>query len=117
VEGEPGTFLRGTQETGADGVAAFRTVFPGWYPGRTPHVHFKVFPQGGRVLTAQLYFPDEVSDHVYADNFAYARSGRPRDRRNATDRIARAAGPGAVASVEEGAGVMTAALVVGIARG
>ena len=33
------TFLRGTRMTGADGVAEFRTIYPGWYPGRAVHVH------------------------------------------------------------------------------
>jgi protocatechuate 3,4-dioxygenase beta subunit len=41
AEGE--TFLRGTQLTGADGEVRFNTIYPGWYPGRTPHIHFKAF--------------------------------------------------------------------------
>ena len=36
-----------------------RSVVPGLYPGRTRHIHVKVQPQGGRVLTTQLYFPGE----------------------------------------------------------
>ena len=36
------TFLRGIQLTGADGAVSFRTVFPGFYMGRTNHIHFKV---------------------------------------------------------------------------
>ena len=35
------TFLRGMQVTNADGVALFDTIYPGWYPGRTVHIHFK----------------------------------------------------------------------------
>ena len=34
-----------------------RSIVPGVYPGRTRHIHVKVQPRGGRVLTTQLYFP------------------------------------------------------------
>lgn len=36
------TFCRGIQLTGASGIATFKTVFPGFYQGRTNHIHFKV---------------------------------------------------------------------------
>lgn len=114
VRGDRGTFLRGTQVTGPDGTALFRTVFPGWYPGRTPHVHLKLFLSERAALTAQLYFPDEVADAVYAHHPAYAGRGR-RDRSNETDRLALAAGEAAVAeTAAEGEGLV-AALVVGLA--
>src|SRR4051794_12987943 len=51
--------LRGHQFTDADGRYRLRTVVPGLYPGRTRHIHVKVQPRGGRVLTTQLYFPGE----------------------------------------------------------
>ena len=65
------TFLRGIQITGADGSVNFQTVFPGFYQGRTNHIHFKV-REGGQVSsktytaghtahTGQLFFPEEVS--------------------------------------------------------
>ena len=37
------TFLRGTQFADARGVVAYETIWPGWYRGRTPHVHYRVF--------------------------------------------------------------------------
>ncbi len=40
--------------TGPDGVYAFRTIKPVPYPGRTPHIHVKVFHEG-RELTTQFY--------------------------------------------------------------
>jgi protocatechuate 3,4-dioxygenase beta subunit len=46
------TFLRGIQFTNAQGITAFETVFPGFYMGRTNHIHFKV-RQGGRLVTRQ----------------------------------------------------------------
>ena len=51
--------LRGHQFTDAEGRYRLRSVVPGLYPGRTRHIHVKVQPTGGRVLTTQLYFPGE----------------------------------------------------------
>lgn len=51
--------LRGHQFTDTEGRYRLETIFPGQYPGRTRHIHVKVQPKGGRVLTTQLYFPDE----------------------------------------------------------
>jgi protocatechuate 3,4-dioxygenase beta subunit len=51
--------LRGHQFTDAQGRYRFRTILPALYTGRTRHFHLKVQPAGGRVLTTQLYFPDE----------------------------------------------------------
>src|SRR6478609_5410785 len=52
------TFLRGTLLTGADGQVRFATIYPGWYPGRTPHIHFKVFLDAKSLVVGQLYFPN-----------------------------------------------------------
>lgn len=51
--------LRGHQFTDGRGLYSLRTIYPGRYPGRTPHLHVKVQAPGGRVLTTQLYFPNE----------------------------------------------------------
>jgi protocatechuate 3,4-dioxygenase beta subunit len=50
---------RGHQFTDANGRYRFLTVKPARYSGRTRHYHVKVQPPGGRILTTQLYFPDE----------------------------------------------------------
>jgi protocatechuate 3,4-dioxygenase beta subunit len=47
--------LRGMQKTGATGSYAFTTLPPGVYPGRPPHIHFKVSVPGHKPLTTQLY--------------------------------------------------------------
>ena len=73
----PGTFLRGAQGTGPDGAVEFRTIFPGWYEPRVPHVHAKVFVDGTSYLTTQLYFPDELAGKVYATHREYAPHGTP----------------------------------------
>ena len=51
--------LRGHQFADAEGRYRLRTIVPGVYVGRTRHIHVKVQPRGGRVLTTQLYFPGE----------------------------------------------------------
>lgn len=80
------TFLRGFQRTNEDGRVQFLTVYPGWYPGRTPHIHLMVLLEGRtELLTTQLYFPDAVTDAVYA-LAPYAARG-PRSTTNATDGV------------------------------
>ncbi|MGR3755971.1 MAG: intradiol ring-cleavage dioxygenase [Tranquillimonas sp.] len=116
VSGQGGTFLRGLQETGPDGVAAFATIYPGWYPGRTPHIHYKVQLEDGRVLTSQMFFPDSVSAAIYEVEPAYARRGA-QDTANAQDGIASAAGERAVAAITGDMAAPEAALVVGVAAG
>ena len=51
---------RGHQFTDAQGRFRLTTVVPGLYPGRTRHIHVKVQPRGGELLTTQLYFPGEA---------------------------------------------------------
>ena len=79
------TFMRGSHPVGAAGVATFRTVYPGWYRGRTVHIHVKVHVDGNEVHTGQLYFDDALSDTVFAQE-PYASRGT-RDTRNANDGI------------------------------
>ena len=79
------TFLRGGVKTDAQGVARVRTVYPGWYQGRTVHIHVKVHVAGNVVHTGQLYFRDPTTDAVYR-HAPY--STRPaRTTRNAGDGI------------------------------
>ena len=61
--------LRGHVLADAQGRYRVETIMPGAYPGRTRHIHVKVQPPGGRVLTTQLYFPDEPGnqrDGIYS---------------------------------------------------
>jgi protocatechuate 3,4-dioxygenase beta subunit len=63
-------YLRGYQLTDADGRAAFTTIYPGWYDGRTVHIHFKIRTDPdqstGTQFTSQLFFDDTFTDGVYA---------------------------------------------------
>ncbi|MGP9844986.1 dioxygenase family protein [Brachybacterium sp. 107] len=70
---EEETYLRGVQVVGEDGTVTFRSIFPGCYSGRWPHIHFEVFPDidsitdaGNAVLTSQLALPEDVSTQVYS---------------------------------------------------
>jgi protocatechuate 3,4-dioxygenase beta subunit len=79
------TFMRGIQKTDAAGIATFQTVYPGWYQGRTVHIHVKVHVGGNVVHTGQLFFNDAVTDAVYRRT---PYSKRPnRTTRNAADSI------------------------------
>jgi protocatechuate 3,4-dioxygenase beta subunit len=53
---------RGHVITSADGAFRFRTIVPALYPGRTRHYHVKVQAPGSRLLTTQLYFPNEQAN-------------------------------------------------------
>lgn len=82
-------FLRGYQVTNATGTVEFLTIFPGWYPGRTVHIHFKIrtaaAAQPGYEFTSQIYFDDALTDQIHAQP-AYASRGQ-RTTRNAQDGI------------------------------
>jgi protocatechuate 3,4-dioxygenase beta subunit len=60
------TYLRGAQLTNADGIVEFKTVYPGWYQGRTVHIHAKVHLDNQTVLTSQLFFDEDVNSAVYS---------------------------------------------------
>lgn len=87
-------FLRGYQTTDASGTVQFITIYPGWYPGRTPHIHFKIrgsgAAQAGYEFTSQLYFDDTITDRVYAAAPYSARGAR--SVRNEQDGIFRRGG-------------------------
>jgi protocatechuate 3,4-dioxygenase beta subunit len=92
VAGNSGHFLRGHQKANASGVVIFDTIYPGWYRGRTPHIHVKVHVGGSVVHTGQLFFRDAVSDTVYGTS-AYKSRGEP-DTTNGQDGIYAQAGAG-----------------------
>ena len=79
------TFLRGIQVTDANGLAEFETIYPGWYPGRTVHIHFKAYTSEQQFITSQLYFPDETTDAALLAE-PYSSRG-PRGTTNANDSI------------------------------
>ena len=115
AEGE--TFLRGTQFTNDGGMVRFDTIYPGWYPGRSPHIHFKIILDDRDLVTGQLYFPDSVSGQVYAAHSPYREREQERDTANANDFIfLEQGGSDTLADTEEADGSYRAALVIGINR-
>lgn len=90
VGGASTRFLRGHQRTDAHGRVRFDTIYPGWYRGRTPHIHLKVHVGGRVVHTGQVFFSDAVSDAVYRTS-AYRSHGQP-DTTNGRDMIYAQAG-------------------------
>jgi protocatechuate 3,4-dioxygenase beta subunit len=122
--GQPGgvdttgqTFLRGYQVSDANGRVEFITIYPGWYPGRTVHVHLLVHLDASRLLTSQLYFDDALTDEVHMLP-EYAARG-PRNTTNRSDAIIRSGG---VQSLDEvilevvpDAAGLAASMVIGVA--
>jgi protocatechuate 3,4-dioxygenase beta subunit len=97
-------FLRGIQKTNASGLAAFKTVYPGWYRGRAVHIHVKVHVGGSVVHTGQLFFPASVTNSVY-QTAPYSTHGTTPDTLNANDSIFRNGGSkGMLALKKSGSG-------------
>lgn len=98
------SFLRGYQETDSDGLANFTTVYPGWYPGRAVHIHFKVrselSPASSYEFTSQLFFEEAQTDLVHARD-PYSVRGT-RTVRNDQDGIFRLGGSQLTLSLQDG---------------
>src|SRR5215210_2507603 len=77
-------WLRGYQITDQNGVVTFTSIYPGWYPGRTVHLHFKI-RAGNYTFTSQLFFDDLFTDVVFTQ-LPYSQRG-PRSTRNEQDGI------------------------------
>lgn len=106
-------FLRGVQVTDADGRVEFRTVYPGWYRGRTTHIHVKVHLANRTAVTSQMYFPDDVSAAVYREA-PYAARGQ-KDTSNAADGIGRAGGNAVMTAVTRDGNGYLASLTIAVA--
>ena len=110
-------FLRGVQVSDLNGIVAFATIYPGWYRGRTTHIHFKVFLGERTVLTGQMFFPDDLSEHIFTTVAPYNDRSGTRDVMNRDDRVARDAGPFAQAAVREKDVAYEALLIIGVTSG
>jgi protocatechuate 3,4-dioxygenase beta subunit len=109
-------FLRGYQITDAQGEAKFLTIYPGWYEGRTVHIHLKVRAPVERnrtyEFTTQMYFEDGVSDRVHG-RAPYNTKG-VRTARNEDDRIFRRGGEQLMLTPSEHADGYAALFAVGL---
>ncbi len=107
------SFLRGVQATDVDGLTTFASIYPGWYRGRTTHVHVKVHFDDNTRVTSQLYFPDQVTAVAYA-TASYSARG-PKDTSNENDDFS-AANPALRMTVTESGGSFVAVHTLGIRR-
>ncbi len=109
-------FLRGYQVTDSDGIARFTTIYPGWYRGRTVHIHFKIrgTTDSGSAyeFASQLFFDDDLSDRVYAQQ-PYAAKGE-RTLRNNGDQIYAQSGESMTLNVGEGGDGLTSTFDIGL---
>lgn len=84
------TWLRGLQETDSSGQVKFTTIYPGWYQGRTIHIHLKVRTFDGDTTTynfnTQLFFSESITNQVLSNVTAYSRS-QTRGTTNSNDGI------------------------------
>jgi protocatechuate 3,4-dioxygenase beta subunit len=108
------TFMRGVQRTDANGLARFRSVYPGWYAGRTVHIHVMVHVAGNVVHTGQLYFPDAVTDQVFRRK-PYSRRGR-RSTRNSNDFVFAQGGRRSLLALRKAGSAYVGSITMGIAR-
>ena len=95
-------------------MVEFRTIYPGWYPGRTVHIHL-VAHASGTAFTSQLYFPDALSDQVLASQPYAARPGR--DTTNGADEIFPTGDGPAMLDVTRGNGGYRAAICLVLPAG
>jgi Dioxygenase len=116
VSGNGGTWLRGVQRADASGRVRFESIFPGWYRGRTPHIHMKVFVSGDEVHTGQVFFRPTVLRSVFGQG-RYASRGQA-DTSNGADMIYRQAGSRALLALKRKgnriSGGYTGSLTIGV---
>lgn len=86
-------WLRGYQITDANGVVTFTTIIPGWYSGRTTHIHLRLRSKYSEASsttdgtnTTQLFFPQDLIDTLSSSVTPYSAEGN-NPITNATDRV------------------------------
>ncbi len=69
------TWFRGEQTTDSSGRVNFKTCFPGWYSGRTIHIHFRVRNGGGDYVVSQFCFSDSFCETICTTHELYSDRG------------------------------------------
>lgn len=112
------TFLRGTQTTDSDGRVGFLTIYPGWYAGRTAHIHFKIFVDGHPRSLGQIYFPEDLNRFVFTTVAPYSMRTRRRDTLNRDDFVLTSSGRrrDCFADIQQADDHMVAALTIKVAE-
>jgi protocatechuate 3,4-dioxygenase beta subunit len=113
-DGTGATYLRGVQTADARGQVTFRSVYPGWYPGRATHIHIQVFVGGNSKKVTQLAFPETVNSAVYATGVYAAKGLNPQS--NAADMVFADSLPSELATLAgDSTSGYTATLTIGVA--
>lgn len=68
-------WFRGVLTSDADGRVNFKTIFPGWYPGRTLHIHFAVSNGKQTSLVSQFCFADALATEILTQHEQYRQRG------------------------------------------
>lgn len=95
------TWLRGTQFCNDDGHVDFTTIFPSWYRGRTPHIHFKVILDDEEVVASQIFFPEDLNQEIMRNWDPYREHIAQQDTRNDNDTFLRGRTGGVFSEVVE----------------
>lgn len=85
------SWLRGYQITDSDGMVKFVTIIPGWYAGRTTHIHLRLrstydSSSSGGTNTMQLFFDQTLIDTLDTTVSPYSGEGK-NPTTNASDRV------------------------------
>lgn len=94
-------WLRGMQVTDDAGLVRFMTIFPSWYAGRTPHIHFKVLLGASEVVASQIFFPEEFNQEVMRRWDPYREHVHLQDTDNHNDRFLRDSIGGVFCNIDE----------------
>jgi protocatechuate 3,4-dioxygenase beta subunit len=86
-------YFRGMQTSDANGVVFFDTCYPGWYTGRTVHIHLSVRIDDVNSVTTQLFFADSLNDDILTSQALYNSRGA-RATTNQNDSVVSAAAVG-----------------------
>ena len=78
-------WFRGIKTTNSEGEVYFKACFPGWYPSRTTHIHFRIVLNGNEQLVSQFAFDDELANDIYLNHEDY--TGSEKDTSNASDGV------------------------------
>ena len=111
------TFLRGYQITDSNGAVTFKTVVPGWYSGRTIHIHvmIRTLSSSGSILTeftTQPFFDQTLLNALTTTVSPYSSRGVP-DTTNAQDSIYGSATQLTLTNATSGGGY-TASITLGV---
>ncbi len=68
-------WFRGTQITDSNGRVNFKSCFPGWYSGRTIHIHFRVRNNNNDQVVSQFCFPDAFTAEICTTHADYNSRG------------------------------------------